>query len=679
MQCRLCSPSDYPYTYYQLHKPNLNEPYVCPHLNRQSYVDVKTGVRRSVFSARHISRFPEVKTVRDLFEHGLKISRFRPCLGRRFDSKQPYMWLKYQEVDEKIRAFGSALVKIMGHRENTPNIVGIYGRNSPEWFITQHACAAYGFTIVPLYATLGDEAMQHILTETEMTVLFCHSDTEALHMLEDFNSSLECIIIGQVGKKFDELCNRFASKVMIFSFNDFLSAGNMALLPKSCPKPTDLYIICYTSGSTGTPKGVLIEHQQLVDAVFAIIETTEAKACFSNSTHLSYLPFAHIMEQVNSSVVIIEGAKMGFLTDSIEGLINDIEALKPTMLTAVPRVLTRLYSTYQKALGGSALKARLVKHVVKTKLSEQKRGKFNHRSLLDTLCFGKLRKALGGNMYGVITGGAPLLPDILKFIRAAFGSLIIEAYGSTETTGVTTMTLVGDYRSGTVGAVSYGLEIKLVDVPELDLVVSRENRGEICVKGNRCTKGYYKNPAQTAELIDKDGWLHTGDIGEWTPEGALRIVDRLKNIFKLSQGEYVAPEKVEAAYLCCPLISQIFVDGNAFHNYLVAIVVPDFTELRACLPNLNADLTKLTDVQLCENADVRRFFLNKMNEVAVDKKLKGFEKVKAIYLTNNSFSMENGMLTPTLKIARYKARRHYATIVDSLYEQMDSGEFAATL
>ncbi|CAH8650780.1 unnamed protein product [Heterobilharzia americana] len=274
------------------------------------------------------------------------------------------------------------------------------------------------------------------------------------------------------------------------------------------------------------------------------------------------------------------------------------------MLTAVPRVLSRIYSKYEKAIGGSALKTRLFNRVLKQKLSEQRRGKFNHQSLLDTLCFKKLRQALGGHVCGIITGGAPLMPDILNFVRAVFNGLIVEGYGSTETTGVITVSLVGEYRTGILGAVAHGVEVKLADVPDLDVVAKRDNRGEICVKGKRCTKGYYKDPQKTAELIDSDGWLHTGDIGEWSPEGALKLVDRIKSIFKLAQGEYIAPEKLETVYQSCVLVNQILVDANSQSSFLVAIVVPNF---------------------FMSNETVNRIILSSLNQIATEKHLKGFE------------------------------------------------------
>ncbi|CAH8570563.1 unnamed protein product [Schistosoma turkestanicum] len=408
-------------------------------------------------------------------------------------------------------------------------------------------------------------------------------------------------------------------------------------------------------------------HCHLTFIWFAIL--VEAPLINSNSSHLSYLPLAYMMEHILSSYYIMMGARLGFLTDSVDNLVADARALKPGVITAVPRVLSRMYTDYQNSLGDSKIKRQLYSQIVKRKMAEQKRGKFHHHSILDTLYFRKLRKLLGGRVYCIVSAGAPLPEEVSKFMHTAFG-LLAEGYGSTETMGSTTITLVGEYRLGTVGSVAHGIEVKLVDVPDLGLVALRDQRGEICVKGKRCTKGYYKEPEKSAELIDSEGWLHTGDVGEWTPEGSLKIVDRLKSIFKLAEGEYVAPKKVEMVYQYSKLVSQIFVDGKSDKNYPVAIVVPDFIELRCCLNNAGVlHCSKLSDYELCRNKVVNKFVLDKMNAVAAEHLLKSFEKVQAIHLTDEAFSADNGLLTPTMKLARIKARSYFSKIIDSLYTQ----------
>ncbi|CAH8665577.1 unnamed protein product [Schistosoma curassoni] len=662
--------STYPNSYEKYFPLDRSRSFISAHLNRQSIIsDPKTGARKSPISQKFTDK-SRVQTVKDLFEYGLNNSRSNRCLGKRPSFNDPYSWLTYDEVDERIRAIGSALSEIVELKHDCENFVGIYAPNSPEWVIMQHACAAYSYTIVPLYPTLGDEALQHILSQTKMNCVLCASGREALHLMDKFESSLEILIIIANDSKFEEVKSRYSSKVSIYLFEELMKLGLNKLLPKKNPLPTDLYMISYTSGSTGLPKGVLIRHEEIACAVIGLHESSEFKIVNSNSVHLSYLPLPHIMEQVAMSSHILMGACSGFLTESIDGLLDDAHLLRPTSLVVVPRVLSRMYTKYQSALGDSVAKKQLYNYIVKKKLAEQKRGKFHHRSVVDTILFGKLRKKFGGRVCCVVSGSAPLSPELSKFAHAVF-NVVFEGYGTTETMGGVTLSPIGDYRLGTVGGVVYGVELKLVDVPDLDLVALRDGRGEICARGDQCSKGYFKDPVKTAELIDSDGWIHTGDIGEWTEEGSLKIVDRVKSIFKLSQGEYIAPEKIEMAYQTCKLISQIFVDGNSQKNYPVAIVVPDFTELRSALSNSKVlqHHKKLLDSELCRNETVNKFVLEKMNTIATLKLLKGFEKVQAIYLTDEAFTIDNGLLTPTMKLSRNKARNHFSKTIVSLYTQ----------
>nr|CAH8870226.1 unnamed protein product [Trichobilharzia regenti] len=680
----------YPNVYCKIHNPSVSEPFVSNYLGQQSIiVDAETGARRSSLIITN-NNSSEVKTMMDLFQRGLDISRLQPCLGSRYTISEEYSWITYQEVDEKVQAFGSALVEVMSDYSESEKFVGIFGRNSVQWFVTQYACFCYSFTVVPLYATLGDEAMEYILTQTGLITLVCYSADLALKILQKFTSSLKVIIIAIQDQQFEDLKVQYGSSVKFYSFDEFLDMGKRVLKSKIPPSPQDLCLICYTSGSSGLPKGVMITHENLVDTVCSTIESTEEKIYCKNSLHFSYLPFAHIMEQVSSSAAVFSGAQIGFLTGPITGLLDDAEALKPTVIPVVPRVLSRIYEKYNLALGNSFIKRQLFNYTFKRNLKILNSGKVNDEDILDSLFFKKLRQALGGRVCMIITGGASISPELFTFFRVAFNGLIVSGYGSTEISGVASLTVLGECHTGIVGAITTRLEVKLADVPDLGLVAMRDNRGEICVKGKRCTKGYYKDPQSTAKLRDSDGWLHTGDIGEWTSEGALKIVDRVKSMFKLAQGEYVAPEKVEMVYQECQVIDQILVDGKPEQNFPVAVVVPNFPVLRSYIQHSSmsdsdandgefpiletVDANQLSDADLCKNKRIIRLVLQKMNKIATEKQLKGFEKVKSIYLTDQIFTIENGLLTPTMKLSRQKARQHFKSVIEMLYAETDTSD-----
>ncbi|CAH8623588.1 unnamed protein product [Heterobilharzia americana] len=331
--------SKFPEVYYEVHKPEMDSSFISSCLGAQSVIaDPETGARQSNLATNENENL-DVKTMMDLFNKGLTLSRFLPCLGNRYTTNEQYSWITYHEVDESIQAFGSALIEVTSQCSECEKFVGVYGRNSPQWFITQYACFSYSFTVIPLYATLGDEGLQHILTQTGLTTLMCYSADLANRLLQKCISSLKFIIIAIQDQHFENLKIQYSSSVKIFSFDEFLDLGRKALKPKIPPTPKDLCLICYTSGSTGLAKGVMITHESLVDTVCSTVESTEGKLYCRNSVHFSYLPFAHIMEQVSSSVAILCGAQIGFLTGSVTGLLDDAKALKPTVIPAVPQFL----------------------------------------------------------------------------------------------------------------------------------------------------------------------------------------------------------------------------------------------------------------------------------------------------------------------------------------------------
>ncbi|KAF8560527.1 hypothetical protein P879_02532, partial [Paragonimus westermani] len=404
---------------------------------------------------------------------------FLPCLGSRSNTSDPYHWLLYGEVDEKIRAFGSALVNFVGRRPNEYNMVGIYAPNSPEWVITQHACAAYSYVYVPLYNTLGSEAMQHILKQTELQVLVCHSVNEASYAIKSFTSSIRHVIIVQRSIGADHLRDEYRNKLNIFYFDEFLEMGSKELQLKKEPRPSDLLTICYTSGSTGIPKGVLVRHEQLIDALRGASCNFEGKFTHQSTVHMCYLPLAHILEQLFSSIVFLAGARAVFLTGGPETLLADIGAAKPTVFCAVPRVLSKIYNEYYKKVPKAKCMRDMLQKCIIQKNKEQTRGKFDHSSMADCLFFKKFRKMLGGQICVIISGGAPLDSEVSRFFRAALSCPVIEGYGSTETMGVLSLTLVGDPETNIAGAIANGVEVKLNDVPDMGLIYSRDRIGEV--------------------------------------------------------------------------------------------------------------------------------------------------------------------------------------------------------
>jgi len=327
----------------------------------------------------------------------------------------------------------------------------------------------------------------------------------------------------------------------------------------------------------------------------------------------------------------------------------------------------RIYDKIQGQLAQSAITRTLFNYAYNAKLTQLHSTGDESAPLWDRLVFSKMAALLGGRVRVIISGSAPLAPNVQDFLRICFMCKVIQGYGLTETNGVLSLTEPNDIRTGHVGGPAVTVEVKLVDVPDMNYTSSGKGRiqqGEICTRGPVVFKGYYKMPEKTAEDVDRNGWFHTGDIGEWLPNGTLKIIDRKKNIFKLAQGEYVAAEYLETVYLRSTFVAQVFVYGDSFKNYLVAVVVPDPEVLLpwAQQQNIKGDL-----VSLCLNDKVKLMIYNSLVKVADKVKLKGFEKVKNIHLDPEPWSIENGLLTPTMKVKRGDLKNKYAEVINGLY------------
>jgi len=288
----------------------------------------------------------------------------------------------------------------------------------------------------------------------------------------------------------------------------------------------------------------------------------------------------------------------------------------------------------------------------------------------DPLVFSKVQTQLGGRVRMMITGSAPLSDKVMDFLRICFACPVIEGYGQTESTSAATTTLPWDTKCGHVGVPVGSAEIKLVDVPEMDyLTKDNPPRGEVCFRGPLSSPGYYKDPQKTAELIDKYGWSHTGDIGMLLPNGNLKIIDRKKNIFKLSQGEYVAPEKLENVFIQSKWVMQCFIYGDSLKSSVVGIVVPDPEAVKEWAKSQGRSGDDVP--ALCNDPVFVKQVQDDMVTVGKANQLKGFELPSKITLQAEAFSIENDILTPTFKIKRTQAKAKFQPLIDKMYEGAD--------
>ncbi|KAF1506692.1 Long-chain-fatty-acid--CoA ligase 5, partial [Eudyptula minor novaehollandiae] len=638
-------------------------------LNKQS-IGIEGGARRSALVTDNnllSYYFEDGKTLYEVFQRGLHASGNGSCLGYR-KPNQPYQWLTYKQVLDRAQYLGSGLLQ-KGCKPSSNQFIGIFAQNRPEWIISEYACYTYSMVAVPLYDTLGPEAIVYIVNKADISIVICDKPEKAQILLENCEQEktpcLKTVILMDLFDK--ELKDRGAKVgVEILALQEVEELGRNNIREPVPPKPEDLCIVCFTSGTTGNPKGAMLTHQNVVANAAAFLRSTEnIIECTCSDITMSYLPLAHMFERVVQTVIYSCGAKVGFFQGDIKLLTDDMKTLKPTLFPVVPRLLNRIYDKIQSG-AKSPVKRCLLNFAVIVKMAEIKQGIIRNDSIWDQLIFKKVQETMGGRVRIMVTGAAPISPSVLTFLRAALGCQIFEAYGQTECSAGCTFSMPGDWTTGHVGAPLACNIIKLDDVEEMNYF-SSNNEGEVCIKGSNVFKGYLKDPEKTAEAIDKDGWLHTGDIGKWLPNGTLKIIDRKKNIFKLAQGEYIAPEKIENVYIRSAPVAQVFVHGESLRSFLIGIVVPD----PETLPEFAAKLgIKGSYEDVCKNPAVKKAILEDMVRLGKEAGLKSFEQVKDLYIHTEMFSVENGLLTPTLKAKRAELVKLFQNQIEALYSSM---------
>ncbi|XP_033985411.1 long-chain-fatty-acid--CoA ligase 1a isoform X1 [Trematomus bernacchii] len=626
--------------------------------------------RRSVLndSDEHFEYFySDARTMYEVFQRGLRVSDNGPCLGAR-KPNQPYEWQSYKQVVDRAEHIGSALLH-RGHSNTGDKFIGIFSQNRPEWTISELACYTYSMVAVPLYDTLGTEAIGYIIEKADISTVICDVPEKAGMIMDCVKGNGRTVKTIVLIEPFDsELVTRGQDcGIEVLSLREFEALGKANLQKPMPPNPEDLALICFTSGTTGNPKGAMLTHGNVISNTAAFIRITEVHCMLDlHDIHVSYLPLAHMFERVVQGVVLIHGARIGYFQGDIRLLMDDLKALQPTVFPVVPRLLNRMFDKiFSQA--NTPLKRWLLDFAFSRKAAEMKTGVVRRDSIWDKIIFKKVQESLGGRVRLIITGAAPVAPTILTFLRAALGCQFYEGYGQTECTAGCSMSMPGDWTAGHVGPPLPCNAIKLVDVAEMNYMAAN-GEGEICVKGPNVFLGYLKDAERTAEAIDEDGWLHTGDIGKWLPNGCLKITDRKKHIFKLAQGEYIAPEKIETVYNLSDPVAQIFVYGESLQACLVGIVVPDPDFLPIWMKKKGIEGSYS---ELCSNKDVKSAILEDILRLGKEAGLKSFEQVKDIALHTELFSIQNGLLTPTLKAKRTEIRNRFKENIDELYAKIN--------
>ncbi|KAF2951490.1 hypothetical protein DAI22_01g266400 [Oryza sativa Japonica Group] len=578
-----------------------------------------------------------------------------------------YVWKTYKEVFDLSTKIGNS-IRSRGLAKGSR--CGIYGANCPEWIITMEACNAHGIYCVPLYDTLGAGAVEFILCHAEVEIAFTE-EKKIEQIFKTFPKSAEflktIVSFGKVTQEQKENASKYGLE--IYSWDEFLSLADQEFdLPVKAK--TDICTIMYTSGTTGDPKGVLISNASIICLVAGVDRLLNCvnEQLEQTDVYMSYLPLAHIFDRVVEELFMFHGASIGFWRGDVKLLVEDIGTLKPTILCAVPRVLDRIFSGLQaKIASGGFIKSTLFNLAYKFKQFRMMKGaKHNEAAAIcDKVVFSKVKEGLGGNVRVILSGAAPLATHVEEYLRVVTCAHVLQGYGLTETCAGSFVSLPNQMcMIGTVGPPVPNIDVCLESVPEMNYdALATRPRGEICIRGETVFSGYYKREDLTKDVLI-DGWFHTGDIGEWQPDGSMKIIDRKKNIFKLSQGEYVAVENLENIYGLVSAIDSIWVYGNSFESFLVAVVNPNKEALEswAAANGISGDLEAL-----CENPKAKEYILGELSKVGKEKKLKGFEFIKAVHLEPVPFDMDRDLITPTYKKKRPQLLKYYQGTIDNMY------------
>ncbi|KAM7274712.1 hypothetical protein ACFE04_016578 [Oxalis oulophora] len=576
----------------------------------------------------------------------------------------PYMWKTYKEVYDEILLVGAAL-RSSGAEPGSR--VGIYGVNCPQWVMAMEACGAHSLVCVPLYDTLDHAEVDFVFVQDkklkEVLNPTCKS-AERLKTLVCFSS------LTKVEKDKAALIG-----IKPYSWDEFLDFGKENPCEISPPQPFNICTIMYTSGTSGDPKGVILTHESITNFVRGVdffMDQFEDKMTVDD-VYLSFLPLAHILDRVIEEYFFRRGASVGYYHGDLNAIRDDLLELKPTFMAGIQQALQEL----------NPVRKRVFDALYKHKLGWMNAGYKQREAsrLADLLAFRKVlhpvlripvKAKLGGRLRLILSGGAPLSSEIEEFLRVTCCAFVVTGYGLTESCGAATIGYPDEMSMiGTAGPVGVFNDIRLEEVSEMGYdPLGNPPRGEICLRGKCLFSGYYKNPELTREVV-KDGWFHTGDIGEILPNGVIKIIDRKKNLIKLSQGEYVALEHLENVYTVTPIVEDIWVYGNSFKSKLIAVVIPheENTKKWAQLNGHKGSFSELCALdQLCS------YIVSELKSTAGRSKLRGFENIKGVILEHSPFDMERDLVTATLKKKRNKLLTYYQVRIDELYQSLSAAK-----
>jgi len=583
----------------------------------------------------------------------------------RFDvlnHKQGGAWqhISAAEMARRVRAIALGL-EDLGLRKG--DRIALLSENRPEWSIVDLAILSLGAINVPIYTTQAVAQVRYILEDSQARVLFVSNRRVFRHARPGVEpvESIERLIF------FDEVPEGLNDDTLTLAALEARGAARDAAEPEaydalvSAVHADDLATIIYTSGTTGEPKGVMLMHANFVSNVYSI---TSALPISETDVSLSVLPLSHIFERTAFYVFCWNGMAVHY-APSVEQLAEYLQEVRPTVMTAVPRLFEKVYHRIVKrGMSAEGWRQKLFAWALETgkRYAELRDRDQSVPPLLElqqevasALVFAKWRAGVGGRLRYFVSGGAPLSP-VLSYAFIASGIPILQGYGMTEAC-IVAANRPDNNKVGSIGLPFPGIEMRV------------DAEGELLVRGPNVMRGYYNKPAETAAVFTADGWFKTGDVGYRDERGHFFLTDRKKELFKLSNGKYVAPQQIESLIKQSALVSQVVVVG-AGRKQPAALVVPDWEALQGALgENGNATKTKASGARAKLSRDPAVVRLVQREVAMLTASLNDYERVRRVALLPDEFSIDGGELTPTLKVKRRVIDEKYGALIDELYAQ----------
>ena len=564
-----------------------------------------------------------------------------------------YSPMSHREIERRVRHIALALTSL-GIRPGDK--VAILSENRPEWALADYACLTSGIADVPIYPTLPADQIAYIVKDSGAGAIFVSTAEQAAKIAEirsQVPSLMHVISFEEVGPSADMTLAAFEHRGAATETPQ--SVAEYRRISDSV-RPDDLATLIYTSGTTGNPKGVMLTHNNIRSNV----DATRDKLLFrGDDVALSFLPLSHIFERMGDYLMFATGSSIAY-AEGLDTVPQNMLEVRPTIVFSVPRLYEKMYArVLQNALAGGFLKKKIFfwARAVADRWADEKLEGHEPRGMLarqyriaQKLVFSKLKERTGGRLRCFVSGGAPLAPEINKFFFAA-GLVILEGYGLTETSPVIGVNTLEDFRIGTIGR----------PVPGVEVMIAPD--GEILTRGPSVMKGYFNNPAATAEAIDEEGWFHTGDIGE-IRDGFIAITDRKKDIIVTAGGKNIAPQPVENLVKTNKYVSQAVMIGDK-RRFPSMLIVPNFEQLEGWARKKGIIWTDRAQL-------IRTPAVHEKMEKEVLRACEGlahYESPRKIALLEHDFSLEKGEMTPTQKVKRRVVDKNYKSVIDTMYAE----------